>query len=104
MKEYLTSKLHNIVVTGANVAYTGSIKIDEDLMDTVGLEEHQKVLVSSNSSGARLETYVIKGARGSGIVEMNGAAAHLIKTGERIIIMGFSFLEKAVAPKIFIAT
>ena len=102
MKEYLSGKLHNITVTEANVNYTGSIGIDEDLMEKVGLEENQKVLVASTTSGARLETYVIKDTRGTQNITMNGAAAHLIKAGEKVIIMGFEFADRSPEPKVLI--
>ena len=77
----------------------GYITIDEDLLDKVGLWAGEKVLGVSNSSGARLETYVIVGPRGSGCICMNGAAAHLIKAGEQVIIMGFELSERPVHPK-----
>jgi aspartate 1-decarboxylase len=70
-------------VTDANVAYVGSIEIDEDLVDTVGLWVGERVLVVSNDTGARLETYVIAGKGGSGVISMNGAAARLIGAGNR---------------------
>lgn len=100
MKNYLTSKLHNALVTESRVEYMGSIEIDEDYMDSVGLEEYQKVLVASTTTGARLETYVIKGPRGSKTIGLNGAAAHLIAVDERVIIMGFSILEQGVEPQV----
>ena len=99
MRELLQSKIHKATVTEANLEYIGSITIDEDLLEKIDLWEGQKVLVVSNTSGSRLETYVIKGERGSGKICMNGAAAHLIKTGEEIIIIGFTFSEKPVEPK-----
>jgi aspartate 1-decarboxylase len=99
MRELLQSKIHKAIVTEANLEYIGSITIDEDLMEKIDLWEGQKVLVVSNTSGSRLETYVIKGERGSGTICMNGAAAHLIKKGEEIIIIGFIFSEKPVEPK-----
>ena len=99
MRELLQSKIHKATVTEANLEYIGSITIDEDLLDKIDLWEGQKVLVVSNTSGSRLETYVIKGERGSGKICMNGAAAHLIKTGEEIIIIGFIFSDKPVEPK-----
>ena len=89
MRWVMRSKLHNAIVTEANLAYVGSITIDEDLLDAVGLWPGEKVLVVSNTSGARLETYTIAGARGSRAICMNGAAAHLIGEGEQIIVMGF---------------
>ncbi len=99
MRWLMRSKIHNAVVTEANLAYVGSITIDEDLIDRVGLWPGERVLVVSNTSGARLETYVIAGPRGSGAMCMNGAAAHLIGEGEQIIIMGFELTEKPVQPR-----
>ncbi len=89
MRWVMRSKLHNAIVTEANLAYVGSITIDADLLDAVGLWPGEKVLVVSNTSGARLETYTIAGPRGSRAICMNGAAAHLIGEGEQIIVMGF---------------
>ncbi len=99
MRWMLRSKIHKATVTDADLRYEGSITIAEDLMDAVGLRVGEKVLVASNSSGNRLETYVITGERGSGVVCMNGAAAHLIKKGEEIVIMGFELSAAPVAPK-----
>lgn len=99
MRFLIRSKLHNATITEANLAYIGSITIDTDLLDAVGLWPGEKVLVVSNTSGARLETYVIAGERGSGEICMNGAAAHLIKEGEQVIIMGFELTDKPVEPK-----
>ncbi|ESQ90736.1 aspartate decarboxylase [Asticcacaulis sp. AC460] len=100
MRHCLRSKIHNAYVTEANLAYIGSITIDENLMDAVGLWEGERVLVVSNTSGARLETYVIKGDRDSGIIAMNGAAAHLIGEGEQIIIMGFELTPAPIVPRV----
>lgn len=98
MRWFLRSKLHKATVTDASVDYVGSITIDEDLVDKVGFMPGEKVLVASNTSGARLETYVILGKRGSGTICMNGAAAHLIKKGEEIIVMGFELSDRPVKP------
>lgn len=100
MRWVMRSKLHNAVVTEATLAYVGSITIDEDLRDAVGLRPGEKVLVVSNTSGARLETYTIAGLRGSRAVCMNGAAAHLIGAGEQIIIMGFELVDRPVDAKV----
>ncbi len=97
MRWIMRSKLHNAVVTQANLAYVGSITIDEDLLDAVGLWPGEKVLVVSNTSGARLETYTIAGSRGAREVCMNGAAAHLIGEGEQIIVMGFELVDRPLA-------
>lgn len=102
MRYLLRSKIHKATVTEANLDYNGSITIDEDLLDKVGLWKGEKVLVTSNTSGARLETYVLPGKRGSGVICMNGAAAHLIKTGEEIIIMGFDLTDQPINPKIIL--
>lgn len=96
----MRSKLHNAVVTEANLAYVGSIAIDEDLLDAVGLWAGEKVLVVSNTSGARLETYTIAGERGRRAICMNGAAAHLIGEGEQVIIMGFELVDKPVSARV----
>lgn len=87
------------MVTEANVDYMGSITIDEDLVEKSGLMPGEKVLVVSNTSGQRLETYVMVGERCSGTICMNGAAAHLIKKGEEVIIMGFELSDKPLKSK-----
>ena len=102
MRSFIRSKIHKATVTEAEVDYVGSITIDEDLIDLAGFMEGEKVLVTSNTSGARLETYVIRGKRGSGIICMNGAAAHLIKVGEEVIVMGFELSDKRVEPKMIL--
>jgi aspartate 1-decarboxylase len=99
---FLRSKIHNATVTQANIAYIGSITIDAALMEAVGLEVGEKVLVVSNTSGARLETYTIAGERGSGTIQMNGAAAHLIHRGEQIIVMGFELSDTPIQPKVIL--
>jgi len=102
MRWVLRSKIHNATVTEANVQYVGSITIDGDLVEKAGLWPGEKVLVVSNATGARLETYVIVGERGSGKICMNGAAALTIKAGEQIIIMGFELAAEPVTPKIIL--
>ena len=100
MRWVLRSKIHKAIVTEADLDYIGSITIDAALIEKVGLWPGEKVLVVSNSSGARLETYVISGERDSGVICMNGAAAHLIRAGEEIIIMGFELTDAPVTPTI----
>lgn len=100
MRWVLRSKLHNGRVTDANLAYIGSSEIDEDLVDAVGMWVGERVLVVSNTSGARLETYIIAGQRGSGVISINGAAAHLIKTGEQVIVMGFELSDVPLTPTV----
>ncbi len=102
MRWVIRSKIHNATVTEANLAYIGSITIDEDLIERTGLWPGEKVLVVSNTTGARLDTYVIVGPRGSGTITMNGAAAHLIKVGEQIIIMGFELTDHPIMPHIIL--
>jgi len=102
MRWYLRSKIHQATVTEADIHYVGSITIDEDLIDACGMRAGEKVLVVSNTTGARLETYVIPGERGSGVIGMNGAAAHLIRVGEEIIIMGFELSDTPIQPIILL--
>ncbi|OIP79530.1 MAG: aspartate 1-decarboxylase [Parcubacteria group bacterium CG2_30_45_37] len=99
MRFVLHAKIHRATVTEVNLNYIGSITIDEELMEKAGFWPGEKVMVVSNTSGVRLATYVIVGQRGSGIICMNGAAAHLIKQGEEIIIMGFELSDKPLKPK-----
>ena len=98
MRFVLRSKIHKATVTQANPDYIGSITIDEDLIEKARFWPGERVLVVSNTSGARLETYVIVGDRGSGVICMNGGAAHVIKKGEEIIILGFELTDKPVQP------
>ncbi len=102
MREMLRSKIHKAIVTEAKLHYIGSITIDEELMKLCGLEENEKVLVVDNTNGERLETYVIKGKEGSGMICMNGAAAHKIKEGDEIIIMAFEITDKKIDSKIIL--
>ena len=83
----LKSKLHRIVVTEAKLDYTGSLTLDEDLMDAVGILNYEKLLVANVDNGERFETYAIRGPRGSGVCCLNGAAAHKGKVGDRLIVM-----------------
>jgi len=95
--EVLKSKIHKVSITGANLHYIGSISIDEDLMDAAGLIENEKVHVLNLNNGERLETYVIKGSRGSGEICLNGAAARKVMPGDIIIIMSFAYLDSKEA-------
>ena len=97
--QVVKSKIHRVKVTGADLNYIGSITIDEDLLDSVGLWPGEKVLVASVDSGKRLETYILKGEKGSGDICLNGAAAKLITKGEIVIIIGFEITDKPVASK-----
>jgi len=99
MRWVLISKIHQATITEAELSYVGSITIDEDLTEKVGLWEGEKVLITNSTTGVRLETYVICGKRGSGIICVNGPAAHLLKTGEKIVIMGFELTDKPIKAK-----
>ncbi len=87
--EMLKSKIHRVKVTDANLEYIGSITIDEDLMDAANIIEFEKVQVVNNNNGERLETYVIKGERGTGIICLNGAAARKVQKGDLLIIVSY---------------
>jgi aspartate 1-decarboxylase len=102
MRLVLRSKIHKATVTAADVNYVGSISIDLDLIERVGLWVNEKVLVVSNTSGTRLETYVIPGERGAGGIQMNGAAAHLIQPGEEIVVMGFELVSGPLDPTVIL--
>lgn len=86
----LKSKIHCATVTEANLHYMGSITIDPDLMDAVGLFPHEHVHVVNNMNGERIETYVISGTRGSGCICLNGAAARRFQVGDEVIIMAYA--------------
>lgn len=91
--EVLKSKLHCVTVTEANLHYMGSITIDEDLMDAANLIAGEKVEVVNNNNGARFETYVIKGERGSGCICLNGAAARQVQVGDVCIIISYAHMD-----------
>ena len=96
MRQIIRSKIHKATVTDADVNYIGSITIDEELIDKVGFWPGERVLVVSNTTGERLETYVIVGESRAGKICMNGGAAHLIKPGEEIIIMAFEITDEKI--------
>jgi aspartate 1-decarboxylase len=91
--QILKSKIHNVTVTDANLKYVGSITIDEDLMDAADLIAGEKVHVVNNNNGERIETYIIKGERGSGTICLNGAAARKFLPGDVAIIMAFAWID-----------
>ena len=90
--QVVKSKIHRVTVTGANLDYIGSITIDEDLMDAAGIVEGERVYIVDNNNGERLDTYVIKGERGSGDICLNGAAARKVMKGDIVIIMAYALL------------
>lgn len=91
--EVLKSKLHRAKVTQAELNYVGSITIDEDLMDAANIIANEKVQIVNNNNGARFETYVIKGERGTGTICLNGATARLAQVGDIVIIMSYGYIE-----------
>lgn len=93
MIEVLKSKLHCVKVTEANLNYMGSITIDEDLMDAANLIAGEKVQIVNNNNGERLETYIIKGERGSGNICLNGAAARKCAIGDTVIIIAYALMD-----------
>ncbi|WP_248925468.1 aspartate 1-decarboxylase [Paenibacillus hamazuiensis] len=88
----LKSKIHRATVTEANLNYVGSITIDEDLLDQVDMLPNEKVQIVNNNNGARFETYIIPGPRGSGVVCLNGAAARLVQPGDTVIIISYAVM------------
>ncbi|MEO3947515.1 aspartate 1-decarboxylase [Gorillibacterium sp. CAU 1737] len=102
----MKSKLHRATVTEANLHYVGSITIDEDLLDLADLYPNEKVQIVNNNNGARLETYIIPGSRGSGVVCLNGAAARLVQPGDKVIIISYAMMTdeeaKKLTPKVVI--
>jgi aspartate 1-decarboxylase len=91
--EVLKSKIHRVTVTDANLNYIGSITLDEDLMDAANMITYEKVQVLDINNGARFETYIIKGERGSGTVCLNGAAARLVQPGDVVLIVSFATMD-----------
>lgn len=92
-RHMMKSKIHRATVTEANLNYVGSITIDEDLMEAADLLENEKVQIVDNNNGSRLETYVIPGPRGSGVICLNGAAARLVQPGDTVIIISYAMLS-----------
>lgn len=93
----MKSKIHRATVTEANLNYVGSITIDEDLMELTDIWENEKVQVVNNNNGARLETYVIPGPRGSGVICLNGAAARHAHPGDQVIIISYGIMTEEEA-------
>ncbi|CQR56839.1 aspartate 1-decarboxylase [Paenibacillus riograndensis] len=92
-RHMMKSKIHRATVTEANLNYVGSITIDENLMEAADLLENEKVQIVDNNNGSRLETYVIPGPRGSGVICLNGAAARLVQPGDTVIIISYAILS-----------
>ena len=98
----LKSKIHHAVVTHTDLQYEGSIVIDLELMEAANLTPYEKVLVVSNTSGARYETYVIPGKWGDGYIKLNGASTRLVEKGEQLIIMSFQVVYEPIKPTVVI--
>ncbi|GAA0360332.1 aspartate 1-decarboxylase [Bacillus horti] len=105
-RHMMKAKIHRATVTEANLQYVGSITIDQDLMEKVDILPHEKVQVVNNNNGARLETYVIPGERGTGIICLNGAAARLVQPGDTVIVLSYALVAedkvKEFKPKVAI--
>ncbi|HUP67225.1 MAG TPA: aspartate 1-decarboxylase [Sphingomicrobium sp.] len=97
MRIMMKSKIHRATVTQADLDYVGSVTIDADLLDAADLVEGEQVAIVDNTNGARIETYVIPGPRGSGVIGINGAAAHLVHPGDMVIIMSYALMDDANA-------
>jgi aspartate 1-decarboxylase len=97
--EVLKSKIHRAKVTQAELNYVGSITIDEDLIEAANIIPNEKVQIVNNNNGARFETYVIKGERGSGTICLNGATARLAQVGDIVIIMSYAYMDMDEARK-----
>jgi aspartate 1-decarboxylase len=92
LRMMLNSKIHRAVVTEADLNYVGSITIDQNLLDAVGMLPNEKVHIVNNNNGARFETYIISGERGSGVICVNGAAARLVQKGDVVIILSYAYV------------
>ena len=93
----MKSKIHRATVTHADLDYVGSVTLDQDLMDAADLLEGEQVAIVDITNGARIETYVIPGTRGSGVIGINGAAAHLVHPGDLVIIISYALVEDSEA-------
>ena len=102
MRSMLRSKIHRATVTERRLDYEGSITIDEELLEKSGLWVGEKVLIADVNNGNRFETYTLPGKRGSGIIALNGAAAHLCELGDKIIIMGFELTDEPIHAKVIL--
>ncbi|MEU8000876.1 aspartate 1-decarboxylase [Catellatospora sp. NPDC049111] len=97
LRTMFKSKIHRATVTQADLHYVGSVTIDEDLMDAADLLPGEQVAIVDITNGARLETYVIPGERGTGVIGINGAAAHLVKPGDLVILISYAQADEATA-------
>lgn len=102
MRSLLRGKIHRATVTDTNPEYIGSITIDKELMDMVDIWPGERVLVSDLNNGNRFETYAVEGQPGKGDIVINGAAALLVKKGDRVIIMGFELTDSQIKAKVIL--
>ncbi|HFB66164.1 MAG TPA: aspartate 1-decarboxylase [Aeromonadales bacterium] len=99
LRNYLSAKIHKATVTTANLNYVGSVTIDRELLEKTGMHVGEKVLIVNNTNGNRIDTYIIEGKAGSGCIEINGAAAHLMNEGDEVIIMAFTLSTEPMIAK-----
>lgn len=97
LRTMLKSKIHRATVTQADLHYVGSVTVDQDLLDAADLLPGEQVAIVDINNGSRLETYVIPGRRGSGVIGINGAAAHLVHTGDLVILIAYGQMDDAEA-------
>ncbi|MDY5678539.1 MAG: aspartate 1-decarboxylase [Candidatus Methanomethylophilaceae archaeon] len=102
MRWMLRSKIHRATVTETRLDYEGSITIDQDLVDGCGMWVGEKVTIADVDNGNRFETYILPGKRGSGIIAINGAAAHLCNEGDKVIIMGYELTDEPIQAKVLL--
>ncbi len=102
MRWMLRSKIHRATVTQTRLDYEGSITIDEDLVERCGMWVGEKVTIADVDNGSRFETYILPGERGSGVIAINGAAAHLCKEGDKVIIMGYELVDEPIRAKVLL--
>jgi aspartate 1-decarboxylase len=95
LRTMMKSKIHRATVTHADLHYVGSVTVDQDLLDAADLLEGEQVCIVDIDNGARLETYVIAGERGSGVIGINGAAAHLVHPGDLVILIAYGMMDEA---------
>src|SRR6478672_5427734 len=97
LRMMLNGKIHRAVVTEADLNYVGSITIDQNILDAVGMLPNEKVHIVNNNNGARFETYIISGERGSGVICVNGAAARLVQKGDIVIVISYVYVSEEEA-------
>ena len=102
MRWMLRSKIHRATVTETRLDYEGSITIDQDLVEGCGMWVGEKVTIADVDNGSRFETYILPGERGSGVIAINGAAAHLCKAGDEVIIMGYELVDEPIRAKVLL--